>query len=59
MAIAKKANSQIIPFAIRGEYKIFSKRLTIEFGKPVDVSQMEKEEANDYIRNQVLQLLRK
>lgn len=59
VAIAKKANSPIIPFAIRGEYKIFRKGLTIEFGKPVDVSQMETEEANDYIRNQVLQLLRK
>lgn len=59
VAIAQKANSPIIPFAIKGEYRLFRKGLTIEFGKPVDVSQMEKEEANDCIRNEVLKLLRK
>lgn len=59
VAIAKQANAQIIPFAIRGEYQIFKKGLSIEFGKPVDITQMETEEANNYIRNQVLELLRK
>lgn len=59
VSIAKQSNSKIIPFAIKGEYKIFGKNLTIEFGKPVDVSNMEVTEANDYIRNEVLNLLRK
>ena len=59
VAIAQKANSPIIPFAIKGQYKLFRKGLTIEFGKPVDVSKMETEEANNYIRNEVLKLLRK
>ena len=59
VAIAKKANSPIIPFAIRGEYRIFRKGLEIEFGKPVDISQQEIEEANNEIRNEVLKLLRK
>lgn len=57
--IAKTSNSKIVPFAIKGEYKLFGKKLIIEFGKPVDVSQMELNEANDYIRNEVLNLLRK
>ena len=57
--IAKQSNSNIIPFAIKGEYKLFGNNLIIEFGKPVDVSEMEIEEANDYIRNEVLNLLRK
>lgn len=57
VAIAKQANSKIVPFAIKGEYKIFSNKLIIEFGKPVDVSKMEVEEANDYLRNVVLKLL--
>ena len=57
--IAKASNSNIVPFAIKGEYKLFRKKLIIEFGKPVDVSEMELEEANDYIRNEVLNLLRK
>lgn len=57
--IAKETNSKIVPFAIKGEYKLFRKKLIIEFGKPIDVSDMEVEVANDYIRNEVLNLLRK
>ena len=57
--IAKQSNTKIVPFAIKGEYKVFRKGLVIEFGKPIDVSNMEIEEANDYIRNEVLKMLRK
>lgn len=59
VAIAQKANSPIIPFAIKGKYRLFRKGLTIEFGTPVDVSKMEIEEANNYIKNEVLKLLKK
>lgn len=59
VAIAKETNSKIIPFAIKGKYRLFKKGLSIEFGKPVDVSQMGIEEANDYIRNEVLNIFRK
>ena len=57
--IAKKTNTKIVPFAIRGRYKLFRKSVIIEFGKPIDVSKMEIEEANEYLRNEVLKLLRK
>lgn len=56
--IAKKTNTKIVPFAIKGKYRIFRKGVEIEFGKPIDVSNMEIEEANDYLRNEVLKLLR-
>lgn len=59
VTIAKQSGSKIVPFAIKGEYKLFSNKLIIEFGKLVDVNNMELEEANDYIRNEVLNLLRK
>ena len=59
VVIAKQSGSKIVPFAIKGGYKLFRKSLKIEFGKPVDVSNMEIDEANDYIRNEVLNLLRK
>lgn len=59
VAIAQKANAPIVPFAIKGEYKLFRKGLTIEFGKPVDVSKVEIDEANNEVRNEVLELLRK
>ena len=59
VAIAKQANAKIVPFAIKGEYKLFKKGLEIEFGEPVDINKMETEEANNYMRNEVLELLRK
>lgn len=57
--MAKEANSKIVPFAIKGEYKLFKKKLIIEFGKPLDVSEMEVEKANEILREEVLNLLRK
>lgn len=59
VSIAKRTNTLILPFAIRNKYKIFRKNVEIEFGKPIDVSKMEIEEANEYLRNEVLNLLRK
>ena len=56
--IAQKTNSQILPFAIKNKYKIFKKSVILEFGKPIDVSNMEIDEANEYLRNEVLKLLR-
>jgi len=56
--IAKKTNTKIVPFCIKGKYKLFRKGVTIEFGKPIDVSKMEIEEANEYLKNEVLNLIR-
>ena len=56
--IAQKTNSPILPFAIRNKYKLFRKSVVIEFGKPIEVNNMEIEEANEYLRNEVLKLLR-
>lgn len=57
--MAKATNTKILPFAIRGKYKLFRKSVTIEFGKPIDISNMEIEEANQYLKDEVLKLLRK
>ena len=59
VAIAKKTNTKILPFAIKNKYKIFRRSVILEFGKPIDVSKMETEEANEYLKNEVLKLLRK
>lgn len=59
VAIAKKTNTLIHPFAIKGKYKLFRKGVVLEFGKPIDVVKMDLEEANEYLRNEVLNLLRK
>lgn len=57
--ISKKTNTKIVPFAIRGKYQLFRKGLEIEFGVPIDTSKMNIEEANEYLKNEVLKLLRK
>ena len=59
VAIAQKTNTPILPFAIKGNYQLFRKNVVIEFGKPIDVSKMELEEANHYVRNEVSELLGK
>ena len=58
VVIAKNTNSKIVPFAINGKYTAFKKGLTLEFGKPIDVSNMEIEEANEVLRNEVLKIYR-
>ena len=59
MRIAKESESRIVPFAIKGEYALFKKRLIIEFGKPLNVNDMEIEKSNELLRSEVLNLLRK
>lgn len=57
MAIETK--SLIVPCAIRGNYRIFRSDLEIEYGKAIDVSNMSIEDANDFVKNEVLNLLGK
>ena len=49
----------MVPFVIRGEYKIFRSNLQIEFGKPIEVVNLEIEEANKILENEVIKLLGK
>ena len=57
--LAQKTNTKIVPFGIRGKYSLFRKGVILEFGEPIDVTNMELEEANKYLENEVLKLLRK
>lgn len=57
--MARDTNSLILPFAIKGEYKLFRKGLILELGKPIDVTGMKIEDANEYLKEQVSNLLRK
>ena len=54
--LANKTNTQIIPFAIRGKYKLFRKGVELEFGEPIDISNMNTEDANSYLEQEVLKL---
>lgn len=54
--LANKTNTPIIPFAIRGKYKLFRKGVELEFGEPIDISNMNTEDANSYLEQEVLKL---
>lgn len=56
VSLAKKTNSPIIPFAINGEYKLFTKNLRVTFGKSFYVKDMTLEEANKKLRDTILKL---
>lgn len=59
VSIAKRVNVEIVPFAIKGTYKLFRSTIQIEFGKPIDVSNLDVKEANKYLENEVINLLKK
>ena len=59
VSLAKKTNSILVPFAINGEYKLFSKGLKVTFGNPFYVGNRSLEEANEKLRNEILYLYKK
>lgn len=59
VVMAKRTNTPIIPYAITGDYKFRSKNLKITFGKPIDVSNLEVEQANELLYKKVKELLLK
>lgn len=57
VSMAQKTNSPIIPYAITGEYKLFSKNLKVTFGAPFYVGDRTLPEANHMLYDRVMQLL--
>ncbi len=57
VVMAQKTNSKIIPYSITGDYKFRSKDLKIVFGKPIDVSGLEIEEANELLYKKIKKLI--
>lgn len=55
--MAKETNCKIIPFAIKGKYRLFSKDLTITFGKPMTISNELLVKANNDLTQTVTELL--
>ena len=56
VSFASKTDAQIVPFAIYGEYKFHSKDLSVIYGKPFKVGDMNLEEANNLLRKKVTDL---
>lgn len=57
VSMAKKTNSLIVPFGISGDYKFRSKNLKIKIGKPIDVSKLTIEEANQKLYDEISNLI--
>ena len=55
--MAYETQCEIIPFAITGTYKIFSKDLKIEFGKPIKVKNNNLDNENQKLRNIVVKMV--
>jgi len=58
VSMAKKTEAYIVPFGITGDYKFRSKDLTIRFGKPFKVTDMDLNEANDLLYKEVERLMK-
>ena len=52
--MAYETGCEIVPFAITGDFKIFSKNLKIEFGKPIKIKSNDLEKENEKLRNIVV-----
>ena len=59
VSLAKKTNALIVPFGISGEYTGKKGKLTTRIGKPFSVSDMDLESANEYLRQNILKLMKK
>jgi len=55
--MAYETKCDIIPFSITGTYKLFSKNLKIEFGKPIKVKSNNLEKENEKLRNIVVKMV--
>lgn len=55
--MAYETKSDIIPFAITGTYKMFSKDLKIEFGKPIKIKSNNLNKENEKLRNIVVKMV--
>ena len=58
VSMAKKTDSYILPFGITGDYKFRSKNLTIRYGKPFKVGNMNLVDANEKLYREVEKLMK-
>ena len=58
VSMAKKTNATIVPFGLTGDYEFRSKNLTIRYGEPFKVGDMDLSEANDKLYHEVERLMK-
>ena len=55
--MAYETKSEIIPFVITGDFKMFSKNLKIQFGNPIKITSNDLEKENENLRNIVVKMV--
>ncbi len=58
VSMAKKTNATIVPFGLTGDYKFRSKTLTIRFGTPFKIGDMDLEVANKKLYKEIESLMK-
>ncbi len=59
VSLAKKNNALLVPVGVSGDYKFRTKNLVARIGEPIDISNLELEEANQKLHNAVESLILK
>lgn len=57
VSFAKKTNALIVPFAIFGKFKLIGGNLRIVYGPPINIADMELEEANQLLYQKISNLM--
>ena len=57
VSMAQKTQAYLLPVGITGEYKFRSKNLIIKIGKPFKIENMSLEEANQLLKDKILELM--
>lgn len=55
--MASDTNTKIVPFVIKGKYKIFSRSLRIIYGKPMQIKKSDLEKENLLLRSTIINML--
>lgn len=55
--MASDTNTKVIPFVIKGKYRLFSKNLRIVFNKPIEINGKDLKIENEKLRNIVKEML--
>lgn len=55
--LASESSKKIVPCAITGDYKVFRGNLKVRFGEAFDINGLSLEEANELLREKMLELL--
>lgn len=58
VSMASKADCEIIPYSITGDYKLFKNNLKIVFGKPIKVNKKDLEKSNEKLYNAIRDLMK-